>query len=118
MKTKLKVVLVLSLFCIMLFATVSASAQTTTKQRLIVITDIGNEPDDFMSMVRVMLYSNQIDMEGLIASTSVHQQTHVRPELIEKVIMAYSKVQPNLLKHEPGFPTAQKLLSLLKKDLQ
>ena len=117
MKTKLKVVLVLSLFCIMLFATVSASAQTTTKQRLIVITDIGNEPDDFMSMVRVMLYSNQIDMEGLIASTSVHQQTHVRPELIEKVIMAYSKVQPNLLKHEPGFPTAQKLLSLLKKGL-
>src|SRR4051812_16070711 len=95
----------------------SAFAQTPGKNRLLVITDIGNEPDDFMSMVRLMLYSNQIDIEGLIASTSVHQSTRVSPELIEKVIHAYGKVQPNLLKHEPGFPTAQKLLSLVKKGL-
>jgi hypothetical protein len=64
-----------------------------------------------------MLYTNQIDIEGLIASTSVHQAKKVSPELIEKVINAYDKVQPNLLKHEPGFPPAQKLLSLVKKGL-
>ncbi|MBD0293873.1 MAG: DUF1593 domain-containing protein, partial [Flavisolibacter sp.] len=102
---------------IMLFATASVSAQSPAKHRLIVITDIGNEPDDFMSMVRLMLYSNQIDIEGLIASTSIHQSKKVSPELIEKVIRGYEKVQPNLLKHEPGFPTAQKLLSLVKKGL-
>lgn len=103
--------------CIVLFANTSASAQTYAKHRLIVITDIGNEPDDFMSMVRLMLYSNQIDIEGLIASTSIHQAKKVSPELIQKVINAYKKVQPNLLKHEPGFPTAEKLSGLVKKGL-
>jgi hypothetical protein len=118
MKIKMrKTRLMVFVFTIMFLITAAASAQTTSKHRLIVITDIGNEPDDFMSMVRLMLYSNQIDIEGLIASTSIHQQKKVSPDLIEKVINAYSKVQPNLLKHEPGYPTAQKLLSLVKKGL-
>jgi hypothetical protein len=38
--------------------------------RAIVISDIGNEPDDQMSLVRLLLCSNEIDIEGLIASTS------------------------------------------------
>ena len=118
MNTNLKTaVVVFCAFSIALFTTTCSSAQTATKDRLIVITDIGNEPDDFMSMVRLMLYTNLIDIEGLIASTSIHQSKKVSPELIEKVINAYGKVQPNLLKHEPGFPAAQKLLSLLKKGL-
>src|SRR5678815_3716262 len=106
-----------AVFTIMLLVMISATAQPTAKHRLIVVTDIGNEPDDFMSMVRLMLYTNQIDIEGLIASTSIHQSKKVSPDLIIKVINAYGKVQPNLLKHEPGFPTAQKLLSLVKKGL-
>src|SRR6478735_7908342 len=117
MNSRLKVVLVLCAFGTMLLATTSLSAQIAAKHRLVVITDIGNEPDDFMSMVRLMLYSNQIDIEGLIASTSIHQSKKVSPDLIEKVVSAYAKVQPNLLKHEPGYPTAQKLLSLVKKGL-
>ena len=40
---------------IIVFVINSASAQTTNKHRLIVITDIGNEPDDFMSMVRLII---------------------------------------------------------------
>jgi len=104
--------------CIMMLLwRIPSTAQPVAKHRLIVITDIGNEPDDFMSMVRLMLYTNQIDIEGLIASTSIHQSKKVSPELIQKVIDAYGKVQPNLLKHEPGFPTPQKLSSLLKKGL-
>jgi len=118
MKIKMRMAgIIVFVFTIMFLITAAASAQTATKQRLIVITDIGNEPDDFMSMVRLMLYSNQIDIEGLIASTSIHQSKKVSPELIEKVINAYGRVQPNLLKHEPGYPTAQKLLGLVKKGL-
>src|SRR6478672_802610 len=107
----------LLIICIALLVNHSTSAQPSTRHRSIVITDIGNEPDDFMSMIRLMLYSNEIDIEGIIASTSIHQSTRVSPELIEKVINAYGKVQPNLLKHEAGYPTAQKLLSLVKKGL-
>jgi hypothetical protein len=40
------------------------------KTRVVVMTDIANEPDDQMSMVRFLVYSNQYDIEGLIASTS------------------------------------------------
>ncbi|MBV8827773.1 MAG: DUF1593 domain-containing protein, partial [Acidobacteriaceae bacterium] len=38
--------------------------------RLIVISDIGNEPDDQMSLTRLLLYSNELDIEALIAATS------------------------------------------------
>src|SRR4051812_10989623 len=112
-----KVVIVIHALSVLIFACAAASAQTIAKHRLIVLTDIGNEPDDFMSMIRLMLYSNQIDIEGLIASTSIHQKTHVNPELIQKVISAYGKVQPHLLKHETGFPSGQKLSELVKKGL-
>ena len=38
----------------------------------------------------------------------------VNPESIEKVIQAYSKIQPNLIKHEAGFPEAEALQKLAK----
>ena len=37
------------------------------KQRVVVMTDIANEPDDQMSMVRFLVYSNEFDVEGLVA---------------------------------------------------
>ncbi|MBS1832186.1 MAG: DUF1593 domain-containing protein, partial [Acidobacteria bacterium] len=48
-------------------------------------------------------YSNQWDVEGLVATTSVHQQTRTAPERIRELVDAYEKVRPNLLVHEPGF---------------
>ena len=50
------------------------------KQRLIVLSDIGGEPDDSESMVRLMVYSNQIDVEGLIATTSVWMKNDTHPD--------------------------------------
>ncbi|HOZ84688.1 MAG TPA: DUF1593 domain-containing protein [Niabella sp.] len=117
MKIWVKAVLILFALNTIVCKTMRSAGQTIGKHRLIVITDIGNEPDDFQSMVRLMLYTNQIDIEGLIASTSVHQKSHVSPGLIQKVILSYGKVQPNLLKHEPGFPTAQKLSGMVKQGL-
>jgi hypothetical protein len=79
------------------------------RPRIVVLTDIANEPDDQMSMVRFLLYSNQFDIEGLVASTSTWMKARVRPDVILSVLDAYEKVQPNLLKHAPGFPTAVSL---------
>ena len=87
------------------------------KQRLIVLSDIEAEVDDTESFVRLMLYSNVIDIKGLIATTSVWKRTSVAPESIVKIIKAYGKVQPNLLKHEVGFPEAETLLTLVKHGL-
>ena len=79
------------------------------RPRVIVMTDIANEPDDQMSMVRFLVYSNEFDVEGLVATTSTWMKNKVRPDVIHSVLDAYEKVQPNLLKHAPGFSTAAAL---------
>jgi hypothetical protein len=79
------------------------------RPRVVVMTDIANEPDDQMSMVRFLLYSNELDVEGLVATTSTWMKTKVRPDVIHSLLDAYETVQPNLLKHAPGFPTAATL---------
>jgi hypothetical protein len=61
-----------------------------------------------------MLYSNEIDLKGLIATTSVWKKTSVAPESIKKVITAYGKVRPNLVKHDSRYPEAGKLIALVK----
>jgi hypothetical protein len=77
--------------------------------RMIVISDIGNEPDDQMSMVRLLLYSNELDIEALIASTSTWQKQLIHPETMHALVRAYGEVRPNLLKHAQGWPTADEL---------
>ena len=88
------------------------SAQNNQKNRVIILSDIEADPDDTQSFVRLLLYSNQIDIKGMVATTSCWYRNSVEPESIEKVIQSYGKVQPNLLKHEAGFPSEKELLSL------
>jgi Protein of unknown function (DUF1593) len=79
------------------------------QHRVVVLTDIGNEPDDQMSLVRLLLYSNEIEIEALVATTSFWQKEKVSPDIIRKVIEAYGKVQPNLMLHAKGWPTQAEL---------
>jgi hypothetical protein len=100
-----------------LSANPSTEIKSVKQHRLIVLSDIEADPDDTESFVRLLLYSNEIDIEGLIATTSCWQKTNVYPESILKIIKAYGKVQPNLIKHEPNFPSAETLLALVKQGL-
>src|SRR5690348_3695809 len=93
----------------------SLPAQKIEKTRAIILTDIENEPDDTESMIRLLLYSNDIDLRGLIATTSVHMRTRIYPESIIKIINTYGKVLPNLRKHSAQYPETGYLLSLVKK---
>jgi hypothetical protein len=79
--------------------------------RLFVLTDIGNEPDDQMSFVRLLLYANELDIEGLVATTSTWQKEYAQPELLSAVLDAYGEVQANLGKHAPGWPAVELLRS-------
>lgn len=88
-----------------------------TKPRVFVLTDIENEPDDAMSMVRFLTYCNQWDVEGLIATTSIHQQNRTAGARIRRIVEAYGKIRDNLLKHEPNYPTTDYLLSVTKEGL-
>lgn len=95
----------------------SNNITTNFQHRLIVLSDIEAEVDDTESFVRLLLYSSEIDIKGLISTTSVWKRTSVAPESIVKIIQAYGKVQPNLLKHKAGFPVPETLLKLVKSGL-
>jgi len=77
--------------------------------RVIVISDIGNEPDDQMSLVRLLLYSNQLDIEALVAATSTWQKRATHPETMHTLIHTYGEVRENLLLHAKGWPRTEDL---------
>ena len=104
----------LALLCLLL-SPAHGRGRPPEKRRVLVLTDIENEPDDAMSMVRFLTYANQWDVEGLVATTSVHQQTKTAAWRIREIVEAYGKVRGNLLKHEPGFPKADELLAVIKE---
>lgn len=87
------------------------------KHRVLVLTDIENEPDDAMSMVRFLTYSNQWDVEGLLATTSTHQRDKTAAWRIRQIVRAYGQVRNNLLLHEKGYPDTSYLLSVIKDGL-
>ena len=79
------------------------------KPRVVVISDIGNEPDDQMSFVRLLVYSNQFDLEAMIATTSTWQKSATHPETMHSLVHAYGQVRENLLLHAKGWPTEKYL---------
>ena len=107
-----------SITCLVLAAVALGSSQAlppthvddfSGRPRVIVISDIGNEPDDQMSFVRLLLYSNELDIEGTVAATSTWQKAAIHPETMRKLIEAYGQVRPNLLLHAQGWPEAADL---------
>ena len=111
---KLLAALTATVLLVYLLPAVSA-AQASPKKRVLVLTDIEADVDDTQSLIRFLTYANQWDVEGLVATTSIHQKTRVAPESIIKVLEAYKKVQPNLLKHEKGYPSYEALKAKVKK---
>jgi hypothetical protein len=88
------------------------------KIRLVVISDISTltarngEPDDTQSLVRLLLYSNDFDIEGLIAAQT-GKDLHVHPEYMRDIVRKYGKVRGNLALHAKGYPTEQHLLNTI-----
>lgn len=105
---------VVSISAVSLALATPIEASALSRPRLIVLTDIGNEPDDAESMVRVLLYSNDIDIEGLVAATSRHLPKDPHPRLIEERITAYAAVVGNLRKHDPRYPDADQLRNRIR----
>lgn len=105
------------IFAIIIFLSTYSTVSAAERPRVFVLTDIENEPDDAMSMVRFLTYANHFDIEGLAATTSIHQQARVAPERIRRIVEAYGKVRNNLEQHEQGYPTADFLLKRVTAGL-
>lgn len=81
--------------------------------RLVVMTDIGGDPDDQQSLVRLLLHADQFNLEGLLATSRLEHGQDTRSELIHEQLTAYASVYPNLLKHTQKFPTPESLRAVV-----
>ena len=94
-----------------------AGGSTSTdsyKPRVINTTDLGADPDDEMSLVRVMATSNEFDIEGLIVVTSLWKTSQSSTSTLDKIVNAYGQVVSNLQKHASGYPSLAYLQSISK----
>jgi hypothetical protein len=107
-----------------------------SKIRTVVTTDM--ESDDLASLVRYILYSNDVENQGLIYTSSRYHwqgdgkntsfflpgreydtpQTSWRPTGIttiqDHLLKGYAQVYPNLLVHDQTYPTPEALASITK----
>lgn len=110
MKTILSLILILT-------ALLNATSQITSpdkaiRHRLIILADMGNEPDEEQQMMHMLMYCNEFDLEGLIAVTGKYLNPEsgnpyrkiLHPELFQQLIDGYSKVYENLKKHAESYP--------------
>jgi hypothetical protein len=96
-------------------AAISTAAE---KPLLAVFTDIGGDPDERQSMIRLMVYANEFEIEALVTSAAGTpgelKESITQPELIREIIAAHGKVLPHLRKHADGWPAAEHLPGVVK----
>ncbi len=102
------------LLIVVLLAGINNVMAQNEKPRVFVLTDIENEPDDAQSLVRFLTYSNQWDVEGIVATTSCWQRDKTAEWRIHEIVDAYGKVRENLEVHENGYPPYKYLKSIIK----
>lgn len=73
--------------------------------------DHTSDPDDIQSMVRFLLYSNEFDVEGLVASSATFANIAKKQNILD-VLELYDKIDDNLKKHDQRYPTADYLRSI------
>jgi hypothetical protein len=87
-----------------------ASAQAgAARHRLIILADMGNEPDEMQQMAHMLVYANEFDLEGLVAVTGKYLRKKPRPKLFHKLIDGYAEVLGSLRKHASGWPSPDHL---------
>jgi len=102
--------LLIAVFCVH-FSCSDVYAQIN--DRLVILADMGNEPDEEQQMTHLLMYANEVDLEGLIAVTGKFLPRGPRPDLFFMLIAGYEKVVDNLRLHADGWPDPSYLRSTL-----
>ncbi len=85
------------------------------KPRVIITTDIGQDPDDTQSLIRFLTYANEFEIEGIIANAdnnATYEKAELRTDIVRDIIQRYGVVLANLKVHASGWPTADYLQSV------
>lgn len=92
------------------------TAKYENKSRVFVMTDISNEPDDQMSLVRFLTYANELDIVNIAAVTSTWKNDSLDTPPIFGVFDGYSQVIDNLNSNVPeagSYPPADEIAAKL-----
>ncbi len=93
-------------------ATAHGGALAGCRYRVLVSTDIGGtDPDDFQSMVHLLVYADCFDIDGLVSSP----YGPGRKEHILKVIDCYANDYANLKTHSTQYPTPEALRTITRQ---
>ncbi|MDS0527349.1 DUF1593 domain-containing protein [Clostridium sp. SHJSY1] len=95
----------------------------TEKARTVITTD--GEVDDMNSVIRFLLYSNEVDLSGIVLTSSKFHyagddKAGIKPyrwtgtEWIQEFINGYEKIYPNLNVHADGYPKPEYLKNITK----
>lgn len=107
----MKLIAILALAVTIVGFTANA-ATAEARPRVLVSTDIGGtDPDDFQSMVHLLVYADRLDLEGLISSPFGPG----RKEHILEVIDCYAKDYPNLKTYSDLYPSPDALRTITKQ---
>ncbi len=85
---------------------------------LIVTTDLGQDPDDEQSIIRLLHYANDFELLGLIVNADAnndHEAAVLNDTLLHELIHAYGVMEDNLRLHDDRYPTATRLHGLVKR---
>lgn len=104
----------LCLLCVLLV--IPLSAAEPARLRVIIETDAGGDPDDEQSMVRFLLYTNEWDVEGIIANRPQARDGENKNTertglgIVKRMVNAYGDCFNNLKQNDPRYPESAKLL--------
>ncbi|MEY2881275.1 MAG: hypothetical protein RLZZ15_3655 [Verrucomicrobiota bacterium] len=88
------------------------AAEAPPRHRVLVSSDIGGtDPDDFQSMVHLLVSADALDLEGLVSSP----YGPGRKEHILQIIDLYAHDFENLKTHSPRYPTPAALRAIAKQ---
>ncbi len=73
--------------------------------------DHTSDPDDVQSMVRFLLYANEFEVEGLVASSGTFANIAKKQNILD-ILDLYDQVDENLRRHDPRYPEADYLRSV------
>ncbi|WP_203983767.1 DUF1593 domain-containing protein [Sphaerisporangium rufum] len=112
------------------------SSQHANRPRTVVTTDM--ESDDLASLIRYLLYTNELDTQGIVYTSSRYHwagdgkgtrfflpgREYQTPQtswrwtgtrtIQDQVLRAYAEVYPNLRRHDPRYPAPGALLATVK----
>ncbi len=117
MKRTTTITLMLLVLLLILGGIISAQETETVDNdpRLIVMSDIGPDPDDEQTLVRLLHYANEFDIEALIVTADVNDtQSTSYPDLMSDVVNQYGLVVENLRLYDADFPGEEELLERIR----